>query len=310
MMYAENMLYAGEPEYDKNFWNIMRGHDQCYDKISKGRNTDTGTYTVPSVANGKIMKAVEKESLFRQISSVFHAYNTNARILAKDCNDLAQFVPEGGNIPIYDGMKDFTPFTVDTWKLAAFVKLDEDFIHDATFDIENHLIQRLGRNFGKAETNAFINGTGEEMPTGILHESKGAEVSATPTVLTYDEVIKLYFSVKAEYRTNGMWLMNDETAFALRTLKDADGNYLWNSNNDTILGKQVIISEFMPNAESGNKPIAFGDFSYYWVVCKNPVSVRTIKEKFAIYNQIGYLGFEFLDGKLIRPDAIKVLQMA
>jgi len=36
--------------------------------------------------------------------------------------------------------------------------------------------------------------------------------------------------------------MNDETAFYLRTLKDDDGNYLWNSNSDTIFGKEVIIS--------------------------------------------------------------------
>lgn len=81
--------------------------------------------------------------------------------------------------------------------------------------------------------------------------------------LTYDDVIALYFSVEKEYRRNGVWLMNDGTALALRKLKDADGNYLWNQANDTILGKQVIISEYMPDIEVGTKPIAFGDFSYY-----------------------------------------------
>ena len=40
--------------------------------------------------------------------------------------------------------------------------------------------------------------------------------------------------------------MNDKTALALRKLKDGDGNYLWNQANDTILGRQVIISEYMP----------------------------------------------------------------
>ena len=40
-----------------------------------------------------------------------------------------------------------------------------------------------------------------------------------------------------------------------------------------ILGKQVIISEYMPDIEIGTKPIAFGDFSYYWVVGRKPVSV-------------------------------------
>ena len=127
---------------------------------------------------------------------------------------------------------------------------------------------------------------------------------------SYDDVISLYFSVKEEYRSNAVWLMNDDTAMALRKLKDADGNYLWNSNTDSIFRKRVIISKFMPSAEPGKKPIAFGDFSYYWIVLKKPVSVRAIKEKFVVYDQIGYLAFEFLDGKLIRPEAIKVIQMS
>ena len=107
-----------------------------------------------------------------------------------------------------------------------------------------------------------------------------------------------------------MWLMNDKTALALRKLKDGDVNYLWNQANDTILGKQVIISEYMPDIETGTKPIAFGDFSYYWIVGRKPVTVRTLLEKFVLYDQIGYLAFEFLDGKLVRNEAIKVIQMA
>ena len=38
--------------------------------------------------------------------------------------------------------------------------------------------------------------------------------------------------------------------------------------------------------------------------------VRTLLEKFVLYDQIGYLAFEFLDGKLVRNEAIKVIQMA
>jgi len=40
------------------------------------------------------------------------------------------------------------------------------------------------------------------------------------------------------------------------------------------------------------------------------VSVRAIKEKFIVNNQIGHLAVEFLDGKLIRPDAIKVMELS
>ena len=222
---------------------------------------------------------------------------------------MAMFVPERGEIPIYEGADDFRKMPVDSWKLAAFIKCEADFIHDATFDIEKCLDKRFGKTFARAETDAFINGTGEEMPTGILNDVGGAEVSFTTESITYDDLISLYFSVEAEYRSKGTWLMNDETAMTLRKLKDENGNYLWNHNSDTILGKPVVISEFMPCAGSGKKPVAFGDFSYYWVIDRRPVTMRPIVERFAINDQIGYIAYEFLDGKLVRQQAIKVLRV-
>jgi HK97 family phage major capsid protein len=103
--------------------------------------------------------------------------------------------------------------------------------------------------------------------------------------------------------------MNDKTALALRTIKDNAGNYLWRDSDDTILGKKVLMSEYMPDADAGAKPIAFGDFSYYWVIGRSPIGVRTLSEKFAVLDQIGYLAYEFLDGKLVRSEAVKVIQI-
>lgn len=176
--------------------------------------------------------------------------------------------------------------------------------------MEGYLIKRLARNFARAEDKGFITGTGTDEPVGILDDTAGAETVATVETITYDDVISLYFSVKAEYRTNAVWLMNDKTALALRKLKDSAGNYLWNNADNTILGKPVMISEYMPDAEEGTKPIAFGDFSYYWIVKRTPVSVKMLQELFALRHQTGYLAFEFIDGKLIRTDAVKVIKTA
>ncbi|WP_177565174.1 phage major capsid protein [uncultured Phascolarctobacterium sp.] len=309
MNYNESKIHTSSPEYDKHFWNAMRGNDDSYANLAVGRSPETGTHAMPTTSHNKYMTALEKESLFRNIGTTINAYGTGYRIFAKNCDELAQWVSEGDTIPIYDGINDFTTNTVDSWKLAAFVKLDEDFVRDVSFDIENYLINRLAKNFGKAEENAFINGTGNQMPTGILNATGGADVGINTNSLTYDDVVGLYFSVKSEYRKNAVWLMNDKTALALRNLKDSAGNYLWRDRDDTILGKKVIISEYMPDVGAGAKPIAFGDFSYYWVIGRKPISVRTLIEKFAVHNQIGYLAFEFLDGKLIRPEAVKVIQI-
>jgi len=307
--YTERLPYTGSPEYDKNFWNAMRGNDSSTNELSKGRSTGTGLYALPNSSENKYMAALEKESLFRGIGTVFKAYCSGYRIFTKDSSDLAQWVAENDAIPIYDGIDDFTINPMDSWKLAALVKMDEAFIHDASFDIENYLIKRFAKNFGRAEDNAFINGNGNKMPTGILSATGGAEVAATIDNISYDDVISLYFSVKPEYRKNAVWLMNDKTALALRTLKDDAGNYLWRDSDDTILGKKVIMTEFMPDAEYGSKPIAFGDFSYYWVIGRSPIGVRTLSEEFAVLDQLAYLACEFLDGKLIRPEAVKVIQM-
>lgn len=310
MNHIETMILTGEPEYNKHFWNAMRGNDAAYKKLQAGRVQNIGTFLLPTAANIKCMAALEQESLFRRLATVIYAYNNEYKLTAKETDDIAVWVPEGSEIPIYDGMDDFTDYNIGFYKAAAFVKLDEEFVAEATFNMEAYLVQRFAKNFGKAEDSAFINGTGYQMPTGILAENGGAAVGHTTAAMTFDDIIKLYFSVKSEYRKNGCWLMNDKTALYLRSLKDVHGNYLWRDDAGTLLGKPVYINNEMPSIGNGKKPVAFGDFSYYWVIGRKPISARALTEAFTVRDQIGYLAIEYLDGKLMRPDAIKVIQMA
>ena len=101
--------------------------------------------------------------------------------------------------------------------------------------------------------------------------------------------------------------MNDRTALTLRKLKDDAGNYLWNGNNDTILDKPVHICNDMPYIAAGAKPVLFGDFRYFWIIDRSLISMRALKERFAMTDQVGYVGFELLDSRLVRKDAIKAL---
>ena len=307
--YSEMLPHIEGSDYENHFWNAVRGKQGHKEFMDKGADADTGAFTLTPKGQSKYMAAVKKEGLFRSLATDICAYDHHYNIKTANGDDVAVWMPEGGTIPIADGMADFSDITLQSHKLAVFLKLEEAFIKDATFNIEDYLVSRLAKTFGRAEDNGFINGIGTDMPTGILAADGGAEVGVSASAITYEDVVKLFFSVKPEYRKNGVWLMNDETALALRSLKDEGGNYIWNHANDTILGKKVCISEFMPSVESGSKPIVFGDFSYYWIVGRRPVSVRTLVEKFAMVDCIGYLAYEFLDGKLVRPEAIKVMEM-
>ncbi len=107
--YTERLPFTGAPEYDRHFWKAMRGNDGSYAELSKGRNIETGTYAMPNTANNKYMAALEKESLFPNIGTVIKAYYNGYRIFAKGITDLAEWVPEGDAIPIYE---DDTPYIV------------------------------------------------------------------------------------------------------------------------------------------------------------------------------------------------------
>lgn len=89
------------------------------------------------------------------MATVIKAYNGASRIFAKDCSDIAAWVPEGGSIPLQDGVNDFTRHAVDSHKLAVFVKLDDDFVHDAAFSLEDYLTDRLAENFAKSRGQRF-----------------------------------------------------------------------------------------------------------------------------------------------------------
>jgi HK97 family phage major capsid protein len=232
--------------------------------------------------------------------------------VADDTDEPAQWLAE--DQPIDLGSKsDFTKYGLECHKLVSVIRLRADQACDIGFNLEDYLVERFSRRFAKAEDNAFINGTGIGQAKGILHSTDGAQTgltSAAANELTFDEVLSLYFSVDKEYRAGGAWLMNDATALALKKLKAPNGYPLWNQNSGTIMEKKVLISNYMPNIEAGAKPIAFGDFSHYWVACGSRLNVKALSEYFAESQRVGYIGTQFIDGLLIRKDAIKVIKMA
>ena len=76
---------------------------------------------------------------------------------------------------------------------------------------------------------------------------------------------------------------------------------------DTILNRPYKTSSYVPEIKAGNKCMAFGDFSYYWVADRQGRSFKRLNELFAMTGQVGFLASQRLDGKLILPEAIKTL---
>ena len=67
-----NTQITAQPEYDIQFWNAMRNKEAREDILAKGRDISTGTYSMPTVAAGKVMNGIEKESDFRKRQLFVH----------------------------------------------------------------------------------------------------------------------------------------------------------------------------------------------------------------------------------------------
>lgn len=303
------MYHINSTEYERSFWDAMKRKNSGYNGLSQGKHNMTGSYLLPSAHNKQFLEAMRTENVFRSLATVVDAPRSDRTIFTCDAEDIATWLGDSSLDTYYDGVDDFKKLSIHAHRLGTIIRIHEDFLNDTGFNIQRYLIDSFSKRMGRTEEDAFVNGDGKKRPTGILAAEGGAQIGVTAAAITYDDVIGLYFSVKKEYRKNGVWMMNDETALTLRTLKDADGNYLWNHANDTILGKRVVICNAMPSVAAGAKPIAFGDFSYYWIVQRIGFTAKIMEELYALRQQIGYLGYEHLDGKLIRPEAIKVIQI-
>jgi len=293
--------------YSKALWNAVRGEKYNPD-LDEG-TTRQGDYVMPDDFIDAFNTALAKDNLFRRYATVVQAAPTNDRIEAVASTGEAEFVGEGVAFP--DNADSFTEFKLNPCKLAALTRIKEDFVRDTKFDLEGYLSGEFARRFGRAEEKAFITGDGVTQPCGILNDTGGAPIGVTAKeYLTFDEITCLFFSLSPEYRRNAVWIMNDTVAFHLRSLKDSGGMRLWNHNSNTIFGLPVEISPYMPNAEAGTKPIVIADLRYYWICERRSLAVKILRELFSLKGEVGIAAHEILDGRLILPEAARVLQMA
>ena len=304
--------------YAKNFWNAMRSKSVSHEVLNALQvGTDSeGGYLVPDEYERTLVEALEDQNIFRQLAHVIHTSSGDRKIPVVASKGTASWIDEEAQYPESDDA--FGQVSIGAYKLATMIKISEELLNDSVFDMPAYIAKEFARRIGAAEEEAFFTGNGTGKPLGILAATGGAETGVTAAAadkITMDEVIDLFYSLRAPYRRNAVFIMNDATVKALRKLKDGQGQYLWQPSitagtPDTILNRPVYTSGFMPTLATGNKTILFGDLGYYWVADREGRSFKRLNELYAPTGQVGFLASQRVDGKLILPEAVKALKQA
>ena len=308
----------GTKDYAKNFWRVMRSKSvphEVMNALQVGTETEGG-YLVPDEYEHTLVQALEEQNIFRQLAHVIHTSSGDRKIPVVASKGTAQWIDEEAQYPESDDS--FGQVSIGAYKLATMIKISEELLNDSVFDMPSYIATEFARRIGAAEEEAFFTGNGTGRPLGILAETGGAQVGVTGAkadAVTFDEVMDLFYSLRSPYRRNAVFIMNDATVKALRKLKNGNGDYIWQpsvtaATPDTILNRPVYTSGFMPTLATGNKTILFGDLGYYWVADREGRSFKRLNELYAPTGQVGFLASQRVDGKLILPEAVKVLQQA
>ena len=304
--------------YRDAFWKLMRATDRLNydvrDALQVGELSEGG-YTVPDEFERQLIQGLEDENIMRGLVHKITTSSGDRKIPLVTSKGAAAWVEEEAEIPESDDA--FGQVTLGAHKVSSMIRISEELLHDSAFDLAGYITNEFARRVGAAEEEAILTGNGTHKPTGLLHDSLGAELgvtAASATVLTADELIDLQHSVKSGYRRKARWVMNDAIVKLLRRLKDANGQYLWSpgllaGQPDTLLNQQVLVSNYMPLPAAGKKVILYGDFSYYWLADREGRSIQRLNELFAQKDQVGFKITQRVDGRLILREAVKCLQM-
>ena len=324
-----NVRPTATAKYNEAFWNMMRGVNtmEVRDSLSVGVDQNGG-FTVPDEFERQLIEALEENNIFRSLAKTIHTNSGTRTIpIATDAGS-ASWIEEGAAIQESD--MSFAQETLSAYKLGCMIKVSNELLNDSAFDIAAHIAHRFGVRFGNAEEDAFINGTGPSanpqttpsMPTGILTSltPTAGNTTANAQTVHFDNIYKLYYSLKSPYRRKASFLCNETLLLQLMLIKDKNDNYIWKpglevGKPDTILGRPIHTSGYMPaitgtaTQDKGKKVLLFGDFSYYWIADRQNRTLKRLNELYAVTDQVGFIGTQRVDGKLILPEAMQVMAL-
>lgn len=294
-------------EYRDAMISAMRSNFRNVSNVLQEGVDADGGYLVPEEYDRRLIDVLDGENIMRGLATTITTAGQH-KINIAATKPAAAWIEEGGALTFGDAT--FDQIYLDAYKLHVAIKVTEELLYDNAFGLENYIITQFGKALANAEEDAFLNGDGKGKPTGIFDKTKGGQIAGTLTAaIKSDDLIDLVYGLKRPYRKSASFIMNDSTLASLRKLKDNNGAYIWQPSYkegepDRVLGYTVHTSSFAPT-----NAIAFGDYSYYNIGDRGSRSFGELRELFAGNGMIGFLAKERVDGKLVLPEAVKVLKL-
>ncbi|HEI8515246.1 TPA: phage major capsid protein [Morganella morganii] len=285
-----------------------------------------GGYAVPEELDRNIISALRDEVVMRQ----------ECNVVSVGTPSYKRLVNKGGTSSGWVGETDARPET-STSKIGIVEPVwgeiygnpaaTQTMLDDAFFNVEQFITDELTIEFAEQEEAAFTNGDGSKKPKGLLaygSDDKGDKdrdwgklqhlLLKKPDELTADEVMQLVYTLRKPYRNGAKFMMNNSTLFKVRTLKDSQGNYLWQpglqlGQPSALLGYGIAENEQFADMAAGAAPLAFGNFKRCYTILDR-IGIRMLRDPYTNKPFVHFYTTKRVGSMMVDSNAVKLLKAA
>ncbi|HDL8025663.1 TPA: phage major capsid protein [Yersinia enterocolitica] len=317
-------------EHKSAFMQFVRKgkEDGLRELEQKALNTGTdadGGYAVPEELDRTLLDILKDEVIMRQESTVITVGTSDYKKLVNLHGAGSGWVGEQVPRPATNTpqLAQIIPFMGEIYgnPQATQTMLDDGF-----FDVEAWINSSLSLEFSEQEEIAFTNGTGVLKPKGFLAYTSTDEkdsvrefgklqhlLSGAAAAVTADSIIQMIYTLRKVHRNGAKFMMNNNSLFKIRILKDERGDYLWRPGLELdqpsmLAGYGIAENEQMPDIVADAKAIAFGNFKRGYTIVDR-IGTRILRDPYTNKPFVGFYTTKRTGGMLADSQAIKLLKI-
>lgn len=280
-----------------------------------------GGFLVPDEFRAGIIKATKHFGGMRNAAQVIPT-NSGTDLTyptVDDTNNTGALIGENTAVTELDVVVGNKVLKAYKWT-SRLVRVSNELLQDEAYNLETELGALLGERIGRAQAPYWITGTGTNEPEGILtNAAAGVTLAAGNSTgfasagVGQDALIDLEFSIDESYLAGASYGFNRTSLSRIRKIRDADGRSIWQPSlaagaPSTINGYPVWTDPAFPTWAANAKIGVFGDIRQAHVIRDVAgIAVRRLNERYAEFDQVGFVGFARADGQVQNPGAYRTL---
>ena len=289
-----------------------------------------GGLAVPLEIDQRIEATLKQISPIRAIADVVKVGSANYRKLVAVGGFASGWVAEAAGRP-ETATPTFSEVAPPMGEIYANPAATQPMLDDAQFDVEAWLANEIATEFARAESVAFVTGSGAGQPKGFLtypvatagdatrpfgtvqyvaSGAAGTFASSNPS----DRLIDLVHSLRSPYRQGAAWVMNSNTISVIRKFKDSTGDFIWRNGlqegeASTLLGYPVVEVDAMPDMAANSLSIGFGQFRSAYVIAERG-ETAVLRDPYSNKPFVHFYATRRVGGALVNSEALKLMRFS